>query len=176
MLRKIEAKDIGTVAEWFKNIEFLELYDYVPPKSKSYEEVEKIIKDYEEDKDSVVFGIFTEEHNSLIGIAGFYDILWENEVATLFIGIGDYKNRGLGYGKKALIELINYGFYVLGFHRIQLNVISYNRKAKLLYESLGFVKEGTYREFVYRQGKRIDMYLYSILKPEWSESNGYDKI
>lgn len=176
MLSKIEEKDIDVIAKWFKDIHFLEFYDYVPPIPKSYDEVRRIIKEYEDNNDSVVFGIVEEGSNRLIGIAGFYDILWENQVATLFIGIGDKADRGQGYGKRALIELINFGFKHLEIHRIQLNVISCNERAKKVYESLGFVREGTYREFLNRNDKRMDMYLYSILKPEWSANNSYDKI
>lgn len=68
--------------------------------------------------------------------------------------------------------LLDYGFNELNFYRIQLNVISYNENAIKLYEGLGFVKEGSYRDFIFRDGKRHDMYLYGLLKQEWSELNG----
>ena len=43
---------------------------------------------------------------------------------------------------EALDLLLDFGFNELNFHRIQLNVISYNDAAIALYETLGFVKEG----------------------------------
>jgi RimJ/RimL family protein N-acetyltransferase len=46
-------------------------------------------------------------------------------------------------------------------------VFSYNKRAIALYEKLGFQREGVYREFLQRDGKRFDMYLYGILRREW---------
>ena len=42
-----------------------------------------------------------------------------------------------------------------------------NHKAIALYERLGFVHEGTHREFLERDGQRHDMLLYGMLRPEW---------
>jgi RimJ/RimL family protein N-acetyltransferase len=36
-----------------------------------------------------------------------------------------------------------------------------------MYEKLGFVREGVYREFVERDGARHDLILYGLLRPEW---------
>lgn len=36
-----------------------------------------------------------------------------------------------------------------------------------LYDSLGFVREGVYREHLQRDGQRYDMILYGILRHEW---------
>jgi RimJ/RimL family protein N-acetyltransferase len=38
-----------------------------------------------------------------------------------------------------------------------------------MYEKLGFKKEGVYREFLQRDGKRFDMYLYGLLTSESSD-------
>lgn len=46
-------------------------------------------------------------------------------------------------------------------------MFSYNERAIALYEKLGFQREGIYREFLQRHGKRFDMYLYGILRREW---------
>jgi RimJ/RimL family protein N-acetyltransferase len=62
---------------------------------------------------------------------------------------------------------LDFGFNELNFYRIQLNVISYNDVAINLYESIGFKKEGIYRNFILRDGKRYDMYLYGMLREEW---------
>jgi len=78
------------------------------------------------------------------------------------------ESKGKGLGKETMRLLLDFGFNELNFHRIQLNVISYNSTAISLYESVGFKKEGTYREFIYRDGKRYDLYLYGILKEEYA--------
>lgn len=166
-LSKIEKKDMNTVYEWFNDSEFLKFYDYLPPIPQTKEEVDKTFSDYDKNEESDVYAIKLKDNNKIIGIAGFDDIVKENKVATLFIGIGDKNTRGNGYGKEALNLLLEYGFIELDFHRIQLNVLEFNHAAIALYEKSGFKKEGIFREFVLRDGKRYDLYLYGLLKSEY---------
>lgn len=162
-LDTINKEDMPSLYKWFSNIEFLSTYDYVLPIPMSKEKVDKMISDYNEENNSIVFAIRTTEGN-IIGIAGYYDIIKDNMVATLFIGIGDENYLGKGYGKEAISELLNYGFNTLNLYRIQLNVISFNTPAIKLYEKVGFQKEGTMKEFVLRNGQRYDLYMYAKLK------------
>lgn len=166
-LSKIEKEDMNTVYGWFKDSEFLKFYDYLPPIPQTKEEVDKTFSDYEKNEESDVFAVKLKENSQIIGIAGLDDIVKENKVATLFIGIGDKNFRGNGYGKEALNLLLDYGFMELDFHRIQLNVLEFNNAAIALYEKAGFKKEGVLREFVLRDGKRYDLYLYGLLKSEY---------
>ncbi|WP_313163288.1 GNAT family protein [Sedimentibacter sp.] len=166
-LERIEDNDMVYIYEWFKDIEFLKFYDYMPPIPQSADEVNKTFRDYKKNEESDVFAIKLFDSNQIIGIAGFDDIVKENKVATLFIGIGNKDVRGRGYGKEALKLLLEYGFNKLGFHRIQLNVLEFNMAAISLYEKAGFKREGTYREFVLRDDKRYDLLLYGLLKSEW---------
>lgn len=157
------------IYEWFKDIEFLKFYDYMPPIPQSGDEVDKTFRSYEKNDESDVFAIKLADINQIIGVAGFDDIVKENRVATLFIGIGDKNVRGRGYGKEALNLLLEHGFNQLDFHRIQLNVLEFNTAAISLYEKAGFEREGTYREFVLRDNKRYDLLLYGLLKSEWKK-------
>lgn len=162
-LDTINKEDMPSLYKWFSNIEFLSTYDYVLPIPMSKEKVDKMISDYNEENNSIVFAIRTIEGN-IIGIAGYDDIIKDNMVATLFIGLGDENYLGKGYGKEAMLELLNYGFNTLNLYRIQLNVISFNIPAIKLYEKVGFQKEGTMKEFVLRNGQRYDLYMYAKLK------------
>nr|WP_300091277.1 GNAT family protein [Sedimentibacter sp.] len=166
-LSSIEEKDKKYLYSWFQDSEFLRFYDYYPPVPQSKEEVDKNLKYYENNEKSFIFAVRLKEDGQIIGVAGYDDIIKENKVATLFIGIGNNDLRGRGYGKEALKLLLDYGFYIKDFHRIQLNVLSFNERAISLYEKAGFIKEGTYREFVLRDNERYDLYLYGLLKSEW---------
>lgn len=167
VLSEIEQDDIEIMYEWFKDTEFLKFYDYVPPVSLNKEQVDEMFSYYKNSEKSKVFVIKLIENNQIIGLAGFDDIVKDNYVATLFIGLGSKDTRGKGYGMEALKHLLHYGFNDLNFHRIQLNVLEFNEAAIALYEKAGFKKEGIFREFVLRDNKRYDLLLYGLLKQEW---------
>lgn len=58
--------------------------------------------------------------------------------------------RGRGFGSEAIALVLAYAFAEppggLGLHRVSLDVLSINPRARILYESLGFVEEGRLRE------------------------------
>jgi RimJ/RimL family protein N-acetyltransferase len=164
-LSKIKKEDMEYIYRWFSAAEFLKYYDYYPPIPLTKDEVDKVFSDYENGKKSEVFAVRLE--NTIIGVAGYDDIIEENQVATLFIGLGNENERGKGYGLEAMRLLLEYGFKNLNFHRIQLNVLEFNNRAISLYEKCGFKKEGIFREFVLRDGKRYNLLLYGLLRNEW---------
>lgn len=167
-LSEIKKEDMDSIYKWFADTEFLKYYDYYPPNPLDKSDVDKMFKYYEESGKSKVFAVRKE--STIIGVAGFDDIIKENQVATLFIGLGSENERGKGYGTETMRLLLKYGFENLNFHRIQLNVLEFNDKAIALYEKCGFKKEGIFREFVLRDGKRYNLLLYGLLKSEWEKT------
>lgn len=166
ILSKIRKEDMEYIYKWFSDAKFLKYYDYYPPVPLNKHEVDKMFNDYENSNKSRVFAI--RKDSIIIGVAGFDDIIEENQVATLFIGLGYESERGKGYGSEAMKLLLEYGFSELDFYRIQLNVLEFNLSAIALYEKFGFKKEGIFREFVLRDGKRYNLLLYGLLRKEWN--------
>ncbi len=167
-LTAVEEEDIPVIRTWFWNVEFLRHYDMIPGIPQSTGQIRNLIDGYHSSHDRLIFAVRLKENDRLIGIAGFEEIIWSNGTATAFIGIGDENHKGKGLGKEAFNLLLDFGFNELNFHKVQLNVLSYNTAAINMYESLGFVREGTYREFILRDGIRYDMYLYGMLKREYN--------
>ena len=170
MLTSVEAEDISFIKKWFNDVEFLRYYDMVAAIPKNEKQLKELIEGYHSSSERYIFAIRLKDTNTIIGICGFDEIIWNMGVATVFIGIGEKEHLGKGFGKEALNLIIDFGFSELNFYRIQLNVISYNETAKNLYESIGFKKEGIYRSFILRDGKRYDMYLYGMLKEDWKNT------
>ena len=142
-----------------------------------YSKGERGVKDtlnyYNSSNEKLILAIRLAEGDKLIGICGFDNIIWTNATAYLFIGIGDKEFRNKGFGKEALNLLLDYAFNEMNFYKLQLNVIEYNRPAIKLYEKVGFIREGLYREYIYRDGTRYHMFLYGILKPSGREMINY---
>lgn len=169
-LTSLKEEDLHLLEIWYNDVNFLRHYDVISAFPKGQAEISEMLLDIQKSNDKYIFAIRTINENKFIGVTGYENILWNNGVATIYIGIGDTSYRGKGIGKEALSLTMEFGFQELNFHRIQLNVLSYNDPAIKLYENLGFQREGIYRDFIHRDGKRYDMYLYGILRKEWQKN------
>jgi hypothetical protein len=64
-------------------------------------------------------------------------------------------------------DCILWAFGYFDLARVETQVADYaNAVRRFISEKLGFVYEGTRRNFVYHQGRLIDMHMYSILREE----------
>ena len=72
-----------------------------------------------------------------------------------------------GLGRRLLTEILRIAFSELRAHRLFLDVAEDNARARHLYESLGFVYEGTMRDASLRDGQYFDLHLMSILEEEY---------
>jgi RimJ/RimL family protein N-acetyltransferase len=78
--------------------------------------------------------------------------------------------RGRGWGRECLRLLKKIVFEELGAHRLWLDVMAHNERARRLYLSEGFVPEGTMREALSTGERYVDLVLMSILEGEYPTS------
>lgn len=74
--------------------------------------------------------------------------------------------KGKGFGRLTLRWLKAFTFDHLGYHRLELDVVSSNSRAQHLYRSEGFTDEGRLREAYKTSTGYEDLLLLSILKQE----------
>ena len=77
--------------------------------------------------------------------------------------------KGEGYGRECLRAVKRLAFDSLGAHRLWLDVMDHNTRAKALYLAEGFVEEGTLRESVELEGRRVSLTVLSMLEPEYRQ-------
>ncbi|MCG2799480.1 MAG: GNAT family N-acetyltransferase [Cellulomonas sp.] len=75
--------------------------------------------------------------------------------------------RGRGYGTEAIELVLGLAFDGLGLHRVGLQVLSINARAKAIYENVGFVVEGRLREARLDGDRWCDTVLMGILEDEY---------
>ena len=102
--------------------------------------------------------------NEFVGVCGLTSIDHVNSRAEFSLYIAPEHQR-MGYARKALKCLLMHAFKNLGLNLVWGETFDGNPAAKM-FEELGFKKEGTRREFYFKEGKRIDCHLYSILASE----------
>lgn len=102
------------------------------------------------------------------GIAGFARILcWQEGVYSIPELVAHPPGRGVG--RALLGALLDHLFTRLAAHRVGLDVTPDNTAALSLYLSMGFVREGTWREAWRRPaGDWADCAFLAILRREWA--------
>lgn len=73
------------------------------------------------------------------------------------------KARGRGLGTEATRLAVGYAIDVVGLHRVELEVYSFNPRAQAVYEKAGFVREGVRRDALRWNGEWVDAITMSIL-------------
>lgn len=79
------------------------------------------------------------------------------------------QSKGGGFGRAALRVAKKVAFDDLGAHRFWLDVKTHNTRAKALYDSEGFVVEGTLRESVRTAGGFESLIVMSMLQAEFAQ-------
>lgn len=115
----------------------------------------------------VLWAIATVKDDRCIGHVGLYDIDHRIRKAEFGILLGDTDFHGKGVGKHVTATMIAYGFEQLNLRRISLTVLASNKRALALYEQLGFIVEGRFRDDDFRDGHYGDVVMMSILDHEW---------
>jgi RimJ/RimL family protein N-acetyltransferase len=77
------------------------------------------------------------------------------------------ESKGAGFGRAAVRLIKKLAFGRLRAHRLWLDVKDFNHRAKRLYASEGFVKEGTLRECIKRKGRYYSLIVMSVLRREY---------
>lgn len=111
-----------------------------------------------------------ERDNSLVGIIGIFHVDNANLRAEIGLEIAaEAQNQDVG--KEALTLLLNFIFSYLPLHKVKLNVAADNDAATKLYAELGFTKEGTLRDEIFRGGKFQDIAQFAIMRHDWETHN-----
>jgi len=169
-LTALTLEDIPRFAPWYQDAGFMRLFAAVPANPKSEPELKEWLEERHKDPNGFIFAIRPAAGDDLLGFAELDGILWPHQVGGVAIAIGDAENQGKGYGREAMELLLRFAFMELNLHRLQLTAFSYNARAVALYESLGFRREGVFREFLQRDGRRHDMVLFGLLRHEWARA------
>lgn len=115
----------------------------------------------------------------IVGVCGLTDINKTHKNAEFSLLIGT-EYRQLGYGSKALTQLLVYGFDILELELIYGVTFRYpkdhgtNPGAKA-YDNLGFKLDGVLRKRYIKYGQWVDTLVYSITKAEFHQKHDLKK-
>ncbi len=103
----------------------------------------------------------------LAGVIGAGNIDWENRSTMIGYWLGEnYQGKGLMVG--ACRALVDYLFFELKLHRIEIRCATGNAKSCAVPKRLGFSKEGVLRQAQAFDGHFLDIEVYGLLAEDWS--------
>ncbi len=104
---------------------------------------------------------------TFIGESVINELDRENGSANFRIVIFDESYFGLGLGSWATEMTRDFAFEQIGLHRLELEVFSFNPRAKRAYEKAGFRLEGIKRDSQKAEDGYADTLVMAILEDEW---------
>ena len=169
-LRAIERSDIPNFVRWFNDPEVRQyLVMHIPI---SFAQEEKWFEDMlqrMQRREALVFAVDARVGDEWvpIGNIGLYRIDWQNRCARFAIALGEKAYWDQGYGTDATRTILRFAFDELNLHRVELEVVDENMRARRCYEKAGFRYEGIRRKAIFLEGRYRDSHLMGILQEEF---------
>jgi ribosomal-protein-alanine N-acetyltransferase len=121
-------------------------------------------------RDTVRWAIELVEQGEMIGTVGLLRFDFEHRHAEVGYEIGR-RWWGRGLAPEAAAAVIRYGFSVLGLHRIEAGVLPGNDASVRVLRKLGFLEEGTRRDYLHVKGRFQSFRWFSLLETDESAAD-----
>lgn len=167
-LRAFEIDDYKLISQWRHDEEINNLVcgnRYFISSEREKKWVEQKIFD---DRDNIYCAVCLKEDNTMIGYISIIRIDLRNRKAEWGgVTIGDKTMWGKGYATEAAKLMLQYVFNELPINKFQACVLDSHKVTEKMFSTLGFTKDGVFRQEVYKDGQFHDIYLYSMLRDEY---------
>jgi diamine N-acetyltransferase len=104
--------------------------------------------------------------NQPVGTIDLFDFEAAHRRAGVGILIAKSGNRMQGYASEALSLLIGFAFRNLQLHQLYCNISSDNAPSLALFRKFGFLEAGLKRDWVRRDNRWTDVYMFQLINPD----------
>lgn len=116
-----------------------------------------------DEHDRADWAIIRRSDGAYLGEVVLSDLDPHNESMGFRIALAGEGLFGQGYGSEATRAVVDYGLDTVGLHRISLEVVEFNTRARRAYEKAGFREEGTMRDAWNWDGVRSNVILMAVV-------------
>lgn len=164
-LEPFDKKDFERLINWVDNEEIL--VQFGGPIF-SFPLTIKQLEEYKNDKQRLSFKVIDQSNKTIIGHAELFPSDDNKTIKICRILIGDKANRGQGFGKQIINELLKISFLKLNKEKAELNVYDWNTNAIKCYEKVGFTinPDKTFKSEV--KGSTWTAINMTINKQDWT--------
>lgn len=167
MIRKLEQKDAVFMLEWMHDKDTTQNFRF-PFAQATLESVTMFI-DNSFSNLNKHFAIVN-EFDEYLGTVSLKNISEENHSAEYAIVVRNIA-RGTGAAALATKDILDYAFDILKLHKVYLNVLERNERARHFYTKCGFAYEGTSKDAILLNGKYENLVWYGIITDRNQEGN-----
>jgi RimJ/RimL family protein N-acetyltransferase len=121
--------------------------------------------------DAACFSVVDLADSQLVGEALLWGIDHHNRAAHIGISLRP-SLRGRGLASDVIHVLCDYGFQILGLHRLQIDTLADNAPMIRAAVTVGFVEQGTLRHAAWVNGNFADQVILGLLATDWSGPHG----
>lgn len=179
-LRSLELKDAPFMLEWMHDTDIQQVFAK-DMASMTLEDAETFIKDNctlpiqdrldgDFDGKSIHFAVAGDE-DEYLGTISLKNVDIVTRDAEYAISMRQVAH-GTGAAKEATEQLLQLAFEKYHLHRVYLNVLDKNIRARKFYEKCGFVYEGQFRQALLKGDNYMDLNWYSMLDSDYISSRG----
>lgn len=165
-LRKLTTNDVQDLLKW-ENDEVLQRLTLTPYNQLSEFDILSFF--VENGGGRKCFGICQDSDDTLIGYTYLRDIDYDNRrafIGKVIIGNKDYRDGTCVF--EAVSKLLEYGFCDLNLNRIEGACVEDHFFTPYMLQSFGFQKEGTFRQYIYKNGRYHNVMWYSLLRKDYN--------
>ncbi|MDE7477824.1 MAG: GNAT family N-acetyltransferase [Lachnospiraceae bacterium] len=159
MIRRLEHKDAEFMLEWMHDRDTNRAFRF-PFGQSTMESVTRFIDNSFSDTNRH-FAVVNEA-DEYLGTVSLKNISQANQSAEYAIVVRSMA-RGTGVAKLATENILGYAFDTLGLHRVYLNVLERNERARHFYTKCGFEYEGTSKDAIILNGRYESLAWYGII-------------
>ena len=135
----------------------------------------EFIKSYD-NRSRFLWGIFPKDEPSLHIGNHTLQVWWRHRTARLGIMIGDKSFWGRDVAQQTRTCVLDHAFNTLGLHKVLGGGLSTNFKNIYNYKKQGWTFEGTDKEAIILDGRRVDILNFSMFRDDWREKRGLPNL
>ena len=161
-LRALESADVDLLYIWENDVEVWRVSGTMAPLS--YERIARFVQEQDYDLNTThQMRLMVEVEGRAVGTVDIFD--YDPQHQRLGIGVLIYadEDRRRGYARSAIEAIADYARNVLGLRQIWAQIATDNHASISLFESLGFERCGTRRDWLRRGTNYIDLHDYQLL-------------
>lgn len=163
-LRALEPSDIDLLYEWENNVDVWNISDTVQPFSRF--NLEKYVSSPQDIYTQHQLRLMICEINTkeTIGCVDLFDFSPLHNRVGCGILIAEHDHREKGYARDAINLTVDHCFNFLDCHQVYCNILEDNFKSINLFENQGFKRIGLKKDWINKNGKYQNEYLYQKVK------------